>query len=391
MEKKTSFLKGLLTGLLSAGIIAVVILSVKIFVLDRNTTGVEKIFYKAEAIQELLEEYYLEEADIQALGDAVYKAMVESLGDKYSTYYTAEEYQTIMESVSGKYKGIGVSVSQNEEGTTVIVQVFPGSPSEDVGILPGDIIYKVEGEDVSGKDLDSIVALIKGEEGTTVNVTVLRKEEEIDFLLERRQIEIPSIYGEMLENNIGYLSIESFDDVTANQFQEEINNLEEQGMKSLIIDVRNNPGGTLDSVTQILDQILPEGLLVYTEDKEGKQESYYSDEENKLELPMVVLINENSASASEIFAGAIKDFDAATLVGKTTFGKGVMQIVRGFSDGSAVKLTNAYFYTPKGNVINNVGVKPDVEVDIPEEAIEDYVVTEEEDTQLKKALEILNK
>ncbi len=241
---------------------------------------------------------------------------------------------------------------------------------------------------MTGKDLDSIVALIKGEEGTTVNVTILRGEE-IEFALERRQIEVPSIYSEMLENNIGYISIVGFDTVTADQFETAVSDLQSQGMSSLIIDVRDNPGGTLDSVTEILDQILPEGMTVYTEDKQGEREEFYSDEATKIELPIVVLINENSASASEIFAGAIKDFGAGTLVGKTTYGKGVMQIVRQFTDGSAVKITNAYFYTPNGTVINGVGVSPDVEVEIPEEATTDYIITREEDVQLQKAIELL--
>ena len=389
MNNKSSFLKGLFAGLLIAVIITVVSFSIKIFVIDENKSDVSAIIDKAASIEKVIDEYYLEDSDLEELADAMYKGLVDGLGDQYSTYYTAEEYKSIMESVTGYYQGIGVSVLQNDDGETVILEVFENSPSQDVGIMPGDIIYKVEGENVIGVELSNIIAMIKGEAGTMVNVTVLREDEEISFDIERREIEIPSIRSEMLEDNIGYISIESFDTATSGQFREAVDNLTLEGMTSLIIDVRDNPGGTLGSVTDILDQILPEGLTIYTEDKNGNRDEYYSYEESKIELPMVVLTNENSASASEIFAGAMQDFGAATIVGQTTFGKGVMQSIRTFSDGSAIKITTAYFYTPDGNVINEIGIIPDVEVIIPEEAYEDYLITPEEDTQLDKAIEIL--
>lgn len=389
MNNRKIFFKGLLTGLLAAAILAGGLFSVKAFVIDAKDAKVRAILEKAIAIDGIIDEYYLEDADLQAMADAMYKAMIESLGDKYSEYYSAEEYQALMESVSGYYKGIGVSVIQDDAGNTIVNEVFGNSPANDAGIQPGDIIFKVDGTEVTGMDLDSIVGMIKGEEGTEVTVIVKRNSEEITYVMERRQVEVPTVYGEILENNIGYISIAGFDTVTPDQFETTLNELKDGGMTSLIIDVRDNPGGTLDSVTGILDQLLPEGLTVYTEDKYGNRDEYNSDEATKLEIPMVVLINENSASASEIFAGAMKDFEAATILGKTTYGKGVMQAIRSFTDGSALKITTAYFYTPKGTVINGVGIIPDVEIEIPVEAYEDYVITPEEDVQLQKAIEIL--
>ena len=390
MNNRKIFFKGLLTGLLAAAILAGGLFSVKAFVIDAKDAKVRAILEKAIAIDGIIDEYYLEDADLQAMADAMYKAMIESLGDKYSEYYSAEEYKALMESVSGYYKGIGVSVIQDDSGNTVVNEVFGNSPANDAGIQPGDIIFKVDGTEVTGMDLDVIVGMIKGEEGTEVTVIVKRNSEEITYVMERRQVEVPTVYGEILENNIGYISIAGFDTVTPDQFETTLNELKDGGMTSLIIDVRDNPGGTLDSVTGILDQLLPEGLTVYTEDKYGNRDEYNSDEATKLEIPMVVLINENSASASEIFAGAIKDFEAATIVGKTTYGKGVMQAIRSFTDGSALKITTAYFYTPKGTVINGVGIVPDVEIEIPVEAYEDYVITPEEDVQLQKAIEIIS-
>lgn len=389
MNERKMFFKGLMAGLLSAAIIIVAVFSFKVFVVDSNKSDVSAILDKAVVIQEIIDEYYLEDSDVQALADAMYKGMIEGLGDKYSRYYTAEEYKELMESVSGTYKGIGVSVIQDEEGKTIVKEVFDKSPSADAGMLPGDILYLVDGTDITGMDLTDIVGMIKGEEGTTVDVTIVRSGSEVEYTLERRQVEIPTTYSELLDGNVGYLVIASFDTVTAEQFKGEIASLKEQGMTSLIIDIRDNPGGTLDSVTNILDQLLPEGLTLYTLDKQGTREEYFSDEENKLELPMVVLTNANSASASEIFAGAMKDFGVATIVGETTYGKGVMQAIRTLSDGSAIKITTASFYTPKGVTINGIGIIPDVEVIIPEEAFADYVITKEEDVQLKKAIEIL--
>ena len=390
MNERKIFFKGLLVGLLSAAIITVAVFSVKIFIVDANKSDVSAILDKAVVIQEIIDKYYLKDEDVQNLADSMYKGMIEGLGDKYSKYYTASEYKDLMETVSGYYKGIGVSVIQDDAGKTIVKEVFDGSPSKDAGITPGDILYKVDGTDITGMDISDIVAKIKGEEGTKVDVTIVRDGKEVKYTLERRQVEIPTTHSELLDGNIGYIAISSFDTVTPEQFKSEVASLKDQGMKSLIIDVRDNPGGTLDSVTNILDQLLPKGLTLYTVDKKGTREEYFSDEEHKLDLPMVVLTNGNSASASEIFAGAMKDFGAAKIVGETTYGKGVMQAIRTLSDGSAVKITTASFYTPKGTTINGIGIIPDVEVKIPEEAFADYVITKDEDTQMAKAIEILS-
>ncbi len=246
----------------------------------------------------------------------------------------------------------------------------------------------MEGEPVTDEELSAVVAKIKGEAGTSVNITVLRGEDSMDFTIERADIEVQTVSCQMLDSNVGYIYVMEFDEVTTEQFHQALVELENQGMESLIIDLRDNPGGNLDVVTQMLDEILPEGLLVYTEDKYGNREEINSDDDC-LRIPMAVLVNGNSASAAEIFAGAVKDYEWGTLVGTTTFGKGIVQRLFDLGDGTAVKITISKYYTPNGNNIHGIGIEPDVEVEIPEEAYEDGVVTEEEDTQLLKALEIL--
>ena len=357
--------------------------------LNLTSTAVED---KITEIETLVQKYYLNEIDTEQVENYLYKGMIAGLDDAYAAYYTKEEYQSMMDSTNGSYYGIGVEMSQNmTTGIITITRVFEGSPAEEAGLLPGDVIYKVQDTEVTGEDLTKVVSMVKGAEGTTVPISVAREGESdyLTFDVERRTIEISTVEHRMLDGNIGYISIASFDDVTVNQFLTALEDLENQGETALIIDLRNNGGGLVSSAGSILDRLLPEGLIVYTEDKYGNREELKSDAENYFDKPLAVLVNGNSASASEIFAGAIKDYGIGTLVGTQTFGKGIVQKVYPLSDVTAVKLTVSKYYTPKGNNIHGIGIAPDVEVELDADVANAITIPEEKDNQLQKAVEIL--
>ena len=359
--------------------------------LDLTSSETEK---KLEEIQKLMETYYLEEIDTEQVEDFLYKGAVAGLGDTYAAYYTEQEYQSMIDTTNGSYCGIGVQVSQNmTTGIITVSQIFKGSPAEEAGLLPGDVLYKIDGKAVTGEDLTKVVSMIKGEEHTTMQITVAREGENgyLDLEVERRIVEVQTVEAEMLEDGVGYIAITSFDDVTTEQFLSAMDELEAQGMKALVIDLRNNGGGLVSSVCAILDRLLPEGLIVYTEDKYGVREEEHSDAEHYFDKPMAVLINGHSASASEIFAGAVKDYGVGTLVGTTTFGKGIVQKIYPLSDGTALKLTVSKYYTPNGSNIHGIGIEPDVEVELNAGLEYEVSVPKEEDNQLQKALDILKK
>lgn len=323
---------------------------------------------KLSEIDALLDHYYLndDEIDTQTMEDNIMKGYVDALGEKYTAYYTADEYQSLMESTSGAYEGVGMVVSQNVDTKVItVIQVFEDGPGDQAGLLAGDIICKVNGEDVTDEDINLVVKDIKGEAGTEVTVTVYRPDSEsyIDMTMERAHIEQPTVSHEMMEDNIGYIYISSFDEVTESQFDEAIADLQDQGMEALVVDLRNNPGGVLDTVCNMLDRILPKDqLLVYTVDKDGNKEETYTQDDEELDIPIAVVVNGNSASASEIFTAALQDYGKAVIVGETTFGKGIVQIIVPLSDGSAVKMTTSKYYTPKGVCIHEIGVVPDIQI-----------------------------
>jgi carboxyl-terminal processing protease len=406
MEKNSRFLKGFISGilvmaLLGVGVFFVLQQNVKISpkmpeapeVAESNDPAGEVVNDKIQEMQNKINAYYLDDIDNSSLIDGIYAGMVMGLKDPYSVYYTKEDLQSMKESTSGIYYGIGATMNQDREtGIISVNQPFAGTPAEEAGLLPGDILYKVDGTEVSGMDLTAVVALIKGKEHTTVTLSIAR-EGETDYLeipVERREINVPTIEHELLEGNIGYIKILEFDAVTEDQFSEAMVDLENQGMEKLVVDLRNNPGGMLSTVVHMLQQILPKGMIVYTEDKYGQREEYTSDGKNQLNKPLVVLVNGNSASASEIFAGAVKDYGIGTIVGTTTFGKGIVQTLIDLDDGTAMKLTISKYYTPKGNNIHGIGIEPDVEVDLNDELKKKVTITKEEDNQLQKALEILS-
>lgn len=346
---------------------------------------------KLQALEETIDKYYyLGEVTSEELQTGIYKGIMEALGDPYSEYYSAEELQALMEQTEGVYYGIGAYISlDTETSLPKISGVIAGAPAESANLRANDLIYEVDGESTYGLTLTEVVSLIKGPEATDVVLTIIREGEAdyIDVTVARKKVETPTVTLKMLEDGMAYIQVTEFDEVTVDQFADALATARGSGMKGMILDLRANPGGSLNSVVEMARMLLPEGMIVYTEDKNGKRQEYTCDGKREFDLPMVVLVDMNSASASEIMAGAIKDHGIGTLVGTTTFGKGIVQQIMPFRDGSAVKITISAYYTPNGNNIHGIGIEPDVEVEFDGEAY--YSSEEHPDNQLEKAKEVL--
>lgn len=342
---------------------------------------------KVAGISQIIDSVYMGEIDEQKLEDSMYAGLMAGLEDPYSRYYSREECEEEDRSNAGEYEGLGVVLGQMKDtGEVVIVQCYDGGSAAEAGVQAGDILYAVDGESVEGKELSEISDAIQEKEEKDVVLTLGRSqadgsEQRMDITVTKGPVEMNYVSGEMLGDGIGYLAITQFTGVTSEQFQETYQSMKDQGMERLIIDLRDNPGGLLDAVCETLRQILPEGMIVYMEDKAGNREEYTCDGETPIDIPLVVLVNENSASASEIFAGAVKDHGVGTLVGTTTFGKGIVQTYYRLGDGSEIKLTTAKYFTPNGNNIHGTGIEPDVQVEASEDA--------ETDVQLEKAVEVV--
>ena len=351
----------------------------------------EDVVNKVDEIYSYLNLYYYDNYELENIQEGLYKGIMEGLEDPYSQYYTEEEFADLMVSTSGTYAGIGAGLSQNADTMEVVIsKVYRGTPAEEAGLMNGDLVLYVNEIEATSMELSDLVQQIRGEENTTVHMIVYREstKETLELDVTRKYIELPSIEGEMLDDKIGYIQITEFQAKTDEQFIEMVNSLKEQGMKGMILDVRANPGGYLSSVVEIADAILPEGLIVYTEDKYESKQEYKSDGEC-MDIPIVLLIDENSASASEILAGAIKDYEYGTLVGTTTFGKGIVQNVVPLSEGDAIKITTSKYFTPNGNYIHKVGISPDVEVEYDYTGPTDQPYDKKYDNQFLKALEIM--
>ena len=344
-------------------------------------------------IQSLIDDYYLwsDEIDEDALIESAIEGYVEGLGDVYTEYIPEEDMEEFTEDITGSFVGIGIYMIGDEETDSIVVYYpIPDSPAEQAGVQAGDIIKSVDGVEYTYEDIDTIADNIKGEEGTTVTLVVERDGEELEFEIERATINTNPITIEVLEDNIGYLKLPSFDTDTAEDFREKVEELQKQGCTSLIIDLRNNGGGILDETTDIADLLLEKGrTIITTKDKYENEEVIISEDEATFEMPVVILANENSASASEVLIGALKDNDRATIIGTTTYGKGVIQTVISLSNGGSLKLTTAEYYTPNGTAINGVGIDPDIEIELPDTVTNIYSVDESEDTQLQAAIEFL--
>lgn len=348
----------------------------------------DALMQKMELVEEVIDRYfYQEETDKQAMVDSILKGMVSSLGDPYSEYFTADELQETLEEIQGSYYGIGCYVAMDtEKQMAKISGIIEGAPASEVDIRVDDYIYAVEGQETYGMSLTEVVSLIKGPEGTMVNITFYRDGEYVDIEVERRKVKTISVNQEMFEDGMAYIQITEFDESTIDDFTEALAVSKGSGMKGLIIDLRANPGGSLNAVLEIARRLLPEGLICYTEDRDGNRKEYFCDGKRELEVPLVVLIDGNSASASEILAGAIKDYKLGTLVGTNTFGKGIVQQPITLSDGSAVKLTISTYFTPNGNNVHGVGIEPDIVYEFDGDR---YYGEEEYDNQLEKAKEVL--
>lgn len=352
-----------------------------------ENTNLEDSEEKLKLIRGIIDQYYLKEDEIDedALKEGMYAGYVSGLGDPYSVYYTAEETEELFESVSGEFSGVGAQLSQDMTTKVItITNVYKDSPAEEAGLKAGDILYQVDDREITDEDLSEVVTWIKGEEGTEVTLHVMRDGEEKELTAIRRMIEVQTVEYEMKEDDIGYIAVSEFDDVTYAQFENALNDLENQGMKGLVIDLRANPGGNLDTVVDMLNLILPKGVAVSTKDREGNTEEYTCDGKREFTKPLEVLVNQYSASASEIFAGAVQDYGVGEIVGVTTFGKGVVQQIIGLGDGSSIKVTISEYFTPNGRNIHGKGITPDVEVEYePDEENPDA------DNQLEKALELV--
>jgi len=360
---------------------------------DKNSVDFENI-QKYNEVKRLLNGYYYEEVNQNDMLEGSIAGMVDSLKDPYTVYFTKEQMKVFDENTTGSYVGIGVSLNMDEEGLLTIVEAFPESPAKDVGMMSGDKIVKVDNEDVTTiRDQDYIISKIKGEENTKVKITVFRPSEGtyLDFDIIRKKIKIENITSEVMDGNIGYIKINMFDSEIAKYFGNHLNGLVDKNIKGLIIDLRDNPGGDYNEVCAIADRLLPEGLIVYTEDKLGNRSERRSDS-TELNMPLVILVNGYSASASEILSGAVKDHDKGTLIGTKTFGKGLVQAVQKLEDGSGLKVTVARYFTPSGVCIHKEGIEPDIVIELDEKYSNLSVsqVPREDDVQLKKALEVIH-
>lgn len=333
---------------------------------------------KLNAIDSVLESFYFGDVDDETAKDNIYKAYLSSYGDKYTMYYTADEYKALKESTNGKFYGIGAVCQLSGEGGVLLVDVYDNGAGYQAGLRSCDRVVNVDGRDITDMELSSAVALIKGDKGTSVTLEVIRGTERLTFSAVRDAVEAKTVSYTLLDNNIGYLSISQFEEVTTKQFKAAVEDLQSQGMKGLVIDIRNNPGGLLDTVVGMLKYMLPDGLIVYTEDKQGNRKEYKGQDNDEFNLPLAVIVNGNSASASEIFAGAIQDYGKGTIIGTQTYGKGIVQTVKPLTDGSAIKFTIAKYFTPKGQDIHGKGVTPDMVVE--------YDTDADVDTQLDAAI-----
>lgn len=320
---------------------------------------------KAEILSSYINRFYLNDIDYGKMGDIIYKAMVSGLDDKYAAYYTKDEYKDISEKTKGEFCGIGAYISQGKNDNYLkVAGVVKGGPAQKAGIKKGDIIVEVDGENIKGKDSSYAISKMKGKKGTNVSISVMRKgnKKPITFNIKREVIHDNTVSYKMLDNNIGYISVSAFETVTKKQFKSAVDCLEKKNEKGLIIDLRDNGGGLLDTALDMLDQILPKKLVVYTKDKNGVAEEYYTKDDKEIKIPIVILVNVNSASASEVFCGALRDYGKAKLLGTKTFGKGIVQSSFAFRDGTGLKFTTSKYYTPKGINIHGTGFEPDIKV-----------------------------
>ena len=359
-----------------------------LLVTSNNNSGIEE---KLDRYKSIIDEYYLGDVNEEDLNEGAIKGYIEGLGDPYTEYISKEDMEDYLADAMGNFVGIGIyMINDPTSGKIMVLSPIKGSPAEKAGILPGDLIISIDGTEYSGEESSIAASKIKGEEGTTVKLEILRGTQNMSFEIKRENIIVNPVEGKILENNIGYISFTSFDEKTAEEFKNKFEELQKSNIKSLIIDLRNNGGGLVDQALKIANYIVPKDSVLLCEvDKNNNEKIEKAKEDPIINMPIVVLVNENTASSSEILAGALKDLGKAKIVGTTTYGKGVIQEILTLSDGSGLKITTEKYLTPNKTEINKIGIKPDEEVKLPESVENILEVDEKDDTQLQKAIEIL--
>lgn len=334
-------------------------------ILDAETVDYENVV-KFNRVMDILKKDFYQKVDVNKMLEGAIYGLAESLGDPYTVYFDKKQMEAFLEKSRGSYVGIGVTVNVDDDGLLTVIEPAKGSPAMEAGILQGDKIVKVDGKDVTSvSDENMIISMIKGKENTHVNITVYRPSEDryVQFNIKRKRIRASNIKSEILSGNIGYIKIAMFDSEIARYFRNDLSNMLKNGIEGLIIDLRDNPGGSFEQVVEIADSLLPAGTIVYTEDRDGRKEYRYSDKAY-VDLPLAILINSNSASASEILAGSVRDHGRGILVGTRTFGKGLVQELKLLGDGSGLKVTISRYFTPSGTCIHGTGIEPDIEVGV---------------------------
>ena len=394
--EENNFSKSFFVKCILLTVIVTALITSMITIIISNNTGnkdlIEKIETKLGIVQANIDADYLGEIDENKILESTVKGYVAGLEDEYSEYFTKEELEEYKSNnIEGAYVGIGVYIIQDVENNAIrVIAPISESPAEEAGIRPGDYIVKIDGEEVTGEDIEEASNKMKGEEGSKVKLQILRGEETIDLEVKRKNVKVNHVESEIYEDKIGYLKIASFDENCSVEFEEKLEELQSKNIESLIIDLRNNGGGIVDEALSIADLFTDkDATLLITKDKEGNEEVRKSKTDKKLDLPVIVLTNENTASASELLVGVLKDYNIATSVGTVTFGKGVIQELLTLPDESGLKITTNEYYTPNGNKINKIGIEPDEKVELPDEYKNVLSVPKDKDTQLNKAIELL--
>ena len=392
MKKKSAVILAVVVGIISS-IATLLVLSIilRFDVLGVGAEDEELSVSEFSSLENLIDDYYLKDFDMKGIQYAGLKAMVASLGDPYSVYYTPEEFAAFNRESSGEYYGIGMVISQDETtGLAKVEYFFDGSSAEEAGMQAGDLIISIDGTDVTKMSLQEISVLCIGEEGTSIKMEVKRSDEVLAFEMVRRAVERDMVTYRMLDDGIGYMRIAQFGGNCEEKFSEAMDYFSQNNAKGIVVDLRDDPGGYLSTVVNVLDKLLPEGTVVYTENKKGERQTWSSDA-NCIDIPLTLVVNGNTASAAEIFAGAVQDYSYGKVVGTTTYGKGVVQIVIPIqSTGGGLKITTSQYYTPSGRTINENGIYPDYFVDLQEEFTENPEnYSFDEDAQINKAIEVL--
>lgn len=391
IKLKNAIIAIIITNLITVSL--VVLLPIPFFggkrLISKDLYDFTKRYDKLLKVENLIKNNYVDKKTIDEnkLIEGAINGMVDSVGDPYTVYLDKQQFEDLLTQTRGSYGGVGIVVGEKEGKLTVIAPI-EDSPAEKAGIKAGDIILKVDGKEISAKELEKAVSMMRGKEGTKVILTIFREGKGVkDYELTRSIIVLKTVKSQVLKGDIGYIRITSFDENTADEFEKAFEKLQKQNIKGLVLDLRDNPGGLLDTSVAIADMILPQGTIVYTIDTNGKKDVWKSDPQN-INMPLVVLVNEGSASASEILSGAIRDFKAGTLIGTKTFGKGLVQNIIDLKDGTGLKVTIARYYTPSGECIQGKGIMPDIVYDLPKE-LKDKQLPIDEDPQIKKAIEVL--